>query len=405
MPMNKIAQPASFYQFSWDFFEKLRQTRALSLTLGDYMLLLETMQKGLGLADKTDFLTACQLLWGKTETQNQFIAEQFEQYYVTLLSILPDYQQEETKQPILKDEVKDPKDTQQAYPTSSKETSEKTDTSDSSDKKPNNSTTEKTKNPKEKPKYDAQNAPSIVFTPPNKVGDLIDASPTIWDSDYLSYPYILSNDYLPISLRQMQQLWRRLRNTQTNGSSHQIDWKSTIQQTAQQGFFLQPLYEQHRSNQIKLVLLIDHHGSMAPYETLAEQLASSAITQGTYVETKVYYTHNIPNNYLYTNKGHSEDIAIDEVLQQWSHKNTVLLIFSDAGATRGTFNTSRISATRNFLDRIKHSFYAIAWLNPMPKHRWSKTSAEFIQLLVPMFETDLIGMESALKTLKSISLC
>lgn len=382
--MNISQLPLSFYQH-------LRNS-GYGITLAEYHLLLEAMQAGLGLESKEDFLETCQLLWAKTPEQNEELNRRFDTCFRHV------WQEKEV-----------------AFPSESSSNEQKkiadTDNKESTDTPQNVAPTanDEDANPKDTPKkqnqsgFGSQDAPRIAFYPPDEEkrdGENLDNLQYSPD-EYLSSPYILSNDYLPISLRQLQQIWRNLRHYTAMGQSKKINWNQTVAKIAQQKFFISPAYEPMRVNQIQLSIIIDHHGSMATYEEFAEHLITAATVQGGFANAQIYYTHNLPINYLYCNPFHSASIAKKDFIANCSPKHSVVLFFSDAGAVRGTFIPERISNSIQFINDLKKNTKAIAWLNPMPKNRWQNTSAELIALLTPMFECTETDTEAAIKHLKS----
>jgi hypothetical protein len=81
-------------------------------------------------------------------------------------------------------------------------------------------------------------------------------------------------------------------------------------------------------------------------------------------------------------------------------ERAVVLIVSDAGAARGSFESERVERTQVFLNQLKRSVRRYAWLNPMPNHRWKGTTAEDIARLVPMFEMSRRGLDAAIDILR-----
>lgn len=79
---------------------------------------------------------------------------------------------------------------------------------------------------------------------------------------------------------------------------------------------------------------------------------------------------------------------------------TSVLIVSDAGAARGHRSLQRIQATTEALFHLKQHTSLIAWLNPMPKERWSGSSAQIIAHLVLMYQMDLDGFNNAIDVVR-----
>ena len=72
-----------------------------------------------------------------------------------------------------------------------------------------------------------------------------------------------------------------------------------------------------------------------------------------------------------------------------------ILIFSDGGAARGHFDRERLALTADFLEKLNRRVRRVAWLNPMPRTRWTATTAEAIARLVPMLEVSQHGLHEA----------
>ena len=92
-----------------------------------------------------------------------------------------------------------------------------------------------------------------------------------------------------------------------------------------------------------------------------------------------------------------------DLLRRCSKQDTELLIFSDAGAARGNLSLERAHATAAFLNILKRHVSSVAWLNPMPPHRWWGTTAELTAHQVSMFETTGRGFMAMINHLRGQS--
>jgi uncharacterized protein with von Willebrand factor type A (vWA) domain len=200
------------------------------------------------------------------------------------------------------------------------------------------------------------------------------------------FPLIVND--LPVTLRQMKQGWRYLRQFSREGAPTELDLEATIQQVSQQGILLSPVLVPRRTNRIELLLLIDRDGSMVPFHHFAQELADTAFRGGRFSRVRVRYFHNCPDESLYRDPYHLEAEPIDDCLLNLPKARTVCLIFSDAGAARGGLNSRRRRLTKFFLKELGQHVRYIAWLNPVPRQRWETTTAEDIATLVPMFEVN-----------------
>ena len=215
--------------------------------------------------------------------------------------------------------------------------------------------------------------------------------------------FILSFDYLPVTQRQMKQLWRHLRRMIREGVPTELDVEATIKQIGHQGTFLEPVIVPRRVNRTELLLLIDQDGSMVPFHSLSQRLVETALRGGRLGRSNIYYFHNCPVEYLYQDPNHQQAELIENVLVQLRQERTVVLIFSDAGAARGGFNLERIDLTGAFVKQLKQYVRYIAWLNPMPRSRWLGTTSGEIAHLIPMYEVNRRGMQDTIDVLRGRS--
>ena len=215
--------------------------------------------------------------------------------------------------------------------------------------------------------------------------------------------FILSFDYLPVTQRQMKQLWRHLRRMIREGVPTELDVEATIKQIGHQGTFLEPVIVPRRVNRTELLLIIDQDGSMVPFHSLSQRLVETALRGGRLGRSNIYYFHNCPVEYLYQDPNHQQAELIENVLVQLRQERTVVLIFSDAGAAHGGFNPERVDITGAFVKQLKQSVRYIAWLNPMPRSRWLGTTAGEIAHLIPMYEVNRRGMQDAIDVLRGRS--
>ena len=223
------------------------------------------------------------------------------------------------------------------------------------------------------------------------------------DSEIPSDRFILTSEYFPVTQRQMKQSWRYLRRPVREGPRIELDVEATVNQIGRQGLLLEPVLVPRRVNRAELLLLIDQGGSMVPFHALSRRLTETALRGGRLGRTGVYYFHNSPIDYLYHSPNHQNAEAISNILANLPSERTGVLIFSDGGAARGGFSPERLELTAVFLEQLKQKVRYIAWLNPMPRSRWSGTTADDIAHLVPMFEVSRRGLQDAIDVLRGRS--
>lgn len=219
------------------------------------------------------------------------------------------------------------------------------------------------------------------------------------DTDLPLTAFTATSDYFPITGRQMKQSWRYLRRLIREGPPIELDVEATVKQISREGMLLHPVTSPRRVNRNELLLLVDRDGSMLPFHSLSERLTKTAMYGGRLAKAGIYYFHNCPGQYLYRDPYHQVAEPIGEVLSTFHHDYAGVLIFSDAGAARGGFSRERLELTAEFLDRLRQQLRYVAWLNPMPRDRWTGTAGE-IAKLVPMFELSRQGLERAIDVLR-----
>lgn len=209
-----------------------------------------------------------------------------------------------------------------------------------------------------------------------------------------------TTEFFPVTQRQMKQSWRHLRRMVREGIPTELDLEATIRQIGKEGILLNPVLTPRRINRTQLLLLIDRDGSMVPFHSLTDRLADTATREGKLGDAGIYYFHNCPIDYLYQDPHHSLAETISSILPNLGKNQTVVLIISDAGAARGRYNPERIELTQSFLNLLKKQVRNVAWLNPMPRSRWARTTAAEIALNVPMFEVSRQGLDGAIDRLR-----
>ncbi len=212
--------------------------------------------------------------------------------------------------------------------------------------------------------------------------------------------FILTNEYFPVTERQMKQIWRYLRRPVREGVATELDVEATVNQIGRKGLLLEPVLVPRRVNQADLLLLVDQDGSMVPFHALSHRLAETALRGGRLGRAGIYYFHNCPIDYLYHDPNHQQAELVNDIVTHICSERTAVLIFSDAGAARGGYSKERYELTKEFLDQLRQRVRYIAWLNPMPKKRWQKTTAGKIAHLVPMFELNRRGMQDVIDVLR-----
>jgi len=197
----------------------------------------------------------------------------------------------------------------------------------------------------------------------------------------LSKRYLVQGFYFPISTRRIEQTIRSYRYKGRKHGGAAIDVEATLQSIIRKGYFDEYERAKEYSYTTDWTLLIDHEGSMVPFHFLSEEIANIAIRQNAEGRDNIFYFSNCPVNFLYRDQEHRAAVKL-AAFAAGPRRN--ILVISDAGAARGSFNETRIAGTKKMLQLLRQ--HKIAWLNPLPRRRWDNTSAAEIARAVDMFE-------------------
>ena len=215
-----------------------------------------------------------------------------------------------------------------------------------------------------------------------------------------------------LDIRQFQMAFRILQRFSTqNGAEDEFDIDETINQTSKKGGILQIRYKKPRRNTIKVLLLMDSGGSMDPYSQLCSRLFQAASRSNRFKELRVYYFHNCPKAYLYTNPTLEKkyQVSMETVLRNCD-KDFKVLLLGDATMdiddliqppyfeTKDNKGYTGVDWLHYILQRYSHT----AWLNPRPTTRpviFGKESYALLCEMFDMYPLTLAGLELALKKL------
>jgi uncharacterized protein with von Willebrand factor type A (vWA) domain len=251
-------------------------------------------------------------------------------------------------------------------------------------------------------RMESASTPEAVIPKTTIIPESVGITPPIADfNDEVSQScYVPTDMCLPVTRRQMQQSWRYLCRRVREGAAVELDVEATINKMGHQGMLLELVQVPRRINRSELLLLIDQGGSMVPFHIASRQLVETVLHGGRLGKIDIYYFHNSLNN-LYLNPNlQGESITFTEVFSYLHPQYTSVMIFSDGGAARRKYNTERFSSTLSFLEKLRQRVRHIAWLNPVPRDRWTASIAGNIAKNVPMFEFDCRGLRDAINVLQ-----
>lgn len=371
-----------------ELFIRLRKAD-LPLGIHEYQQVLHALQAGFGISDRAALKRLCRTLWVKSADESRLFEYHFEQ-------LVPEPIKNEIP-PQLPESLAKRLETQSSTdaatpPPSVSTVSDTSQTLLSSD--PTTSTYSAIV-----PEKTATLEMSVTIEDEVQVAQAISQTVNI-DDAVPGRHYITSDEYFPVTRRQMKQSWRYLRRAVREGPPKELDIEATVDEVGRKGMLVEPVFVPQRVNRAELLLLIDHGGSMVPFHILSRRLMETALRGGRLRKVDVYYFHNCPVEYLYRDSVHREFETFEEILcgrySQWAG----VMVFSDAGAARGGFNPERIDLTKQFLKRFRQRFRYIAWLNPMPRSRWFGSTAGAVMQSVPMFDLSRRGLDDSIVVLQ-----
>lgn len=203
--------------------------------------------------------------------------------------------------------------------------------------------------------------------------------------DYSNYfnekKFKFNYTYLTVSPRFIEQTIRSLRYKVKGTGKPVIDVEATIKDVGSKGFFDNWLLTEEEDYVTRWTLLFDREGSMVAFHALQDALANAAVKGTMKNEGDLFYFRNVARDFLYTNEHRTRSVPFAKIVNGPVRN---IIIVSDAGAARGTFNEDRIKNTYTMMYHLRK--HRVAWLNPMPKERWVNSSATIISEFVNMFE-------------------
>lgn len=222
------------------------------------------------------------------------------------------------------------------------------------------------------------------------------------DAPAPSVPAILRYDLEPeppVTYRQMSRAWRFYRRMGRRGVPVEVDAEATVARLYRDGVLAGPVLVPRRTNQARTLVLEDVGGSMVPFRYATAALVEAAQHAGL-ARVDVRYFHDVPVDVVFHDRALLKPVALEDAVAPFTDAG--ILVYGDAGAARGGMDPVRVERTSRLLDVLRRVTPAVAWLNPVPRHRWAGTTAERIRAEcgVPMFELDRDGLLAAVDELR-----
>lgn len=212
-----------------------------------------------------------------------------------------------------------------------------------------------------------------------------------------------------IDNRQFQMALRRLRqfSTKLDIPKSELDIDETIDKTCNNGGYLQIEMMKPRKNAVKLLLLMDSGGTMIPYTRLMNDLFQSVNKSNHFKDVKVYYFHNCIYSKLYKTPECENGDWIDT---EWMFRNVgsdykVIIVGDAAMAPEELYsNTGNYRGPNGglsgfeWLQLMKRHYKKVVWMNPkMAPGRAPWREAETaVKEIFPMYKLTVKGLNEAM---------
>ena len=216
-----------------------------------------------------------------------------------------------------------------------------------------------------------------------------------------------------LDTRQFQMAFRLLRqlSVQADESEKVLDVDGTIRDTCDNAGSLKVRYTNPRKNAVKVLLLIDSGGSMDYYASLCSMLFQAATKSNHFKELHTYYFHNCVYSELYTHPGLRWDSSVptEWVLQNFDSSYKVIIV-GDAAMNPYELREKRydwVSRTYGpsgleWLEQLRKNYPYLIWLNPEPLPErmdfWSQTHM-YLAKMFHMYDLSAEGLETGMKRL------
>ena len=214
------------------------------------------------------------------------------------------------------------------------------------------------------------------------------------------------NDVI-LDIRQTKVALKKLRQLKREGAVEELDIDETIDKTAKEGGEIELVFARSRENSIRLLLVMDTGGSMAPYADLCDRLFSAATQVEHFKDFQHYFFHNCIYEHVYQDMWNSKATPTEKLFTNFHSGYKVVFVGDARMAYSELFDrygcidyyASNDKPGIEWLQRLREHFPYSVWLNPTPKQYWRHPTVEAIGKLFPMYELTLDGLKDAIKAL------
>lgn len=211
----------------------------------------------------------------------------------------------------------------------------------------------------------------------------------------------------PLTMSQVGEALKRLRNMVPAGPKDQVNVDSTIRQTLKNAGEIEIIFDRSLKDRLKLMLFIDNGGwSMDPYVDMVQTLFDYARSQ--FKEIRTFFFHNTPYDAVWEDATrYKKPVRIMDFAKR--DPETRLVFVGDASMApyelmgRGGAIHIQDRSGRSSIENLMflaNTFHHSVWLNPVHPRMWEYTATiKAIAQIFPMFPLSLDGLDGAVQSL------
>lgn len=210
-----------------------------------------------------------------------------------------------------------------------------------------------------------------------------------------------------LDTRDLQVALKALRKLQREGR-WELDIDETIDRTGKNAGEIELVERRERQNQVRLVLLMDAGGSMAPHAARVAQLFTAAEEVGTFRSFDAYFFHNCIYGRLWVDEDFVERIQVVDLLRDLTSQHRLVFVGDASMAPYELFGASGYGTGPEarmpgieWLRRFKQVCPASVWLNPDPRKWWDHPTVTAIGEVFDMYELTVDGLRDAVAKLRA----
>ncbi len=207
------------------------------------------------------------------------------------------------------------------------------------------------------------------------------------------------SDEVELNTRNIKLALRRLRILTREGVADELDLDATVRKTSENAGLLDLQLVPNRQNRVKVLIFFDIGGSMDDHIRDCEELFSAARHEFKHME--YFYFHNCLYETVWkdNNRRMSDRMLTLEVLNKYN-KDYRVIVVGDASMSPyeityqgGSVEHYNDEPGLTWLQRLRHQYPHIVWLNPVPKDHWGYTQS--IKMLEHLFEGQMYPLTIA----------